>query len=89
MAYPVGYSDISYLAPLPFVSTRGKRSALKLGIIGCGRAASQLHLPALRHVPEIEVVRLADVGRQRLAALGDRFGIEALHLDYRQHGNAG
>src|SRR5437879_612052 len=37
-----------------------------LGIIGCGRAAQQLHLPALRFVPAMKVAALADVDLSRL-----------------------
>lgn len=35
-------------------------------MIGCGRAAAELHLPALRRIPEIVVVALCDVDGARL-----------------------
>ena len=54
-----------------------KGSRLRLGFIGCGHATSELHLPALRHVPEVEVLALADVDDQRLQAAGDRFRVSA------------
>jgi predicted dehydrogenase len=38
---------------------------VRLGIVGCGFVTLDRHLPALRHVPEIEVVALADVDRER------------------------
>lgn len=43
---------------------------MRLGLLGCGRAASELHLPALRRVPSVRVVALADPdpGRLRSAA---------------------
>src|SRR5438132_832817 len=44
-----------------------------LGIIGCGRAAEQLHLPALRFVPEIKVAALADVDLSRVEAAARQF----------------
>jgi predicted dehydrogenase len=40
---------------------------VRLGIIGCGYVTLDRHLPALRHVPEIEVVALADAVSGRAA----------------------
>ena len=40
---------------------------MRLGIIGCGFVTLERHLPALRHVPEIDVVALADVEPERAA----------------------
>lgn len=51
------------------------RSPVTLGIIGCGRATQELHLPSLRHVPGIRVVAIADTDASRLEATGGRFGI--------------
>lgn len=59
------------------------KRTIKIGLIGCGRAADQLHLPALRRVAGIEVVALADVNRQRLDVIADRFGVANRHSDYR------
>ncbi len=39
-----------------------------LGIVGCGRATQQLHLPALRFVPAVKVTALADVDLDQLKA---------------------
>jgi predicted dehydrogenase len=38
---------------------------VRLGIVGCGYVTLDRHLPALRHVPEIEVVALADAVPER------------------------
>ena len=40
---------------------------MRLGIIGCGFVTVDLHLPALRRVPEIEVAALADARPERAA----------------------
>ena len=40
---------------------------VKLGIIGCGSATRDCHLPALAKVPDIEVVALCDVDQRALA----------------------
>ena len=71
--YPAGVDQVVRFAP-----------ALKLGIVGCGGAAGRLHLPALRHVHEIEVVGLADIDQPRLDALAERFGINVVYSDYRR-----
>lgn len=40
---------------------------IRLAFVGCGRATTELHLPALRRVPEIEVVALCDADERRLS----------------------
>jgi predicted dehydrogenase len=42
---------------------------LKVGIIGCGRAAERLHVPALQRSEELDVVAVADIDIGRAAAL--------------------
>ncbi len=59
------------------------RPSLKLGIIGCGRAARRLHLPALQRVDRIDVVALADVDSAALHTTADAFGVVARYADYR------
>jgi predicted dehydrogenase len=49
---------------------------LKIAIAGCGRAAEQLHIPALQKLPEAEVVALVDSSPEALQRVGNRFGIE-------------
>jgi len=46
---------------------------VRLGIIGCGYVTFDRHLPALRHVPEIEVVALADAVAERAAEAARRW----------------
>ena len=47
---------------------------MRLGIIGCGYVTLDRHLPALRHVPEIGVVALADTHREAAAEAARLFG---------------
>jgi myo-inositol 2-dehydrogenase/D-chiro-inositol 1-dehydrogenase len=54
---------------------------LKLGIIGCGWATGNLHLPALRRIPGYAVVALADRDLQRAQELGGRFDIRRCCAD--------
>jgi len=45
-------------ASRPLRAERGR--PLRLGVVGCGRAATAIHLPMLAGLPEIEVAALAD-----------------------------
>jgi len=56
---------------------------LRLGIVGCGGAAEQLHLPALRRVRGIEVSALSDSNTERLERVAARFGVARRYTDYR------
>ncbi len=53
-----------------------------MGVIGCG-FQGQAHLQELCGTDGVEVVAIADLDEQRLAAVGDRFGIEGRHRDSR------
>jgi predicted dehydrogenase len=57
---------------------------LKVGVIGCGVAACDLHLPALRRIDEAEVVALADPSPAALDGAGERFGVDRRAGDYRE-----
>ena len=54
---------------------------MRLGIVGCGFVTVDRHLPALRHVPEIEVVALADLAPRRAAEAAESFGLDAATLE--------
>ena len=55
--------------------------AVRLAIVGCGFVTVDRHLPALRHVPEIEVVALADLDPRRAAEVSRRFGLSTRATD--------
>lgn len=46
---------------------------LRVGVVGAGQAAEQLHWPALHRVREIQVISVADVDRDRAAMLASSF----------------
>jgi predicted dehydrogenase len=46
--------------------------SLGVGIIGCGRATAELHLPALRRLPGVRVAALCDADASRLDQVGSR-----------------
>ncbi|MCW5976918.1 MAG: Gfo/Idh/MocA family oxidoreductase [Bryobacteraceae bacterium] len=47
-----------------------------VGIVGCGWAARDLHLPALRSLPGVRVVALADSDAQRVESLAADAGVD-------------
>ncbi|MGQ0634815.1 MAG: Gfo/Idh/MocA family protein [Planctomycetaceae bacterium] len=55
---------------------------VRLGIVGCGRVTNTLHLPALRHVPEIEVAALADRDENQLRLAAANCGVAASYTSY-------
>lgn len=57
---------------------------LNVGLIGCGRAAQHLHLPALSRGPAARVLALADSDQSQLDAASQRFAIRQTYLNYRQ-----
>jgi UDP-N-acetylglucosamine 3-dehydrogenase len=59
------------------------RADVRIGIVGCGRAAGGLHLPALARVRGATVAALSDTDPQRLAALASHCPDAAAYPDYR------
>jgi len=59
----------------------GDAASFGIGIIGCGRAAVELHLPALVKLPGARVVALADADPAALDAAAGRFGIAVRSAD--------
>lgn len=57
---------------------------LRIGMIGAGTIAQQLHLPALQQIGGVEVVALAEPNQARLQECADNFGIERGHTDYQE-----
>ena len=57
---------------------------IRMGIVGCGKSAETMHLPALRHVDSIKVIAAVDTNENRLRAVADRFSIPGRFTDYRE-----
>lgn len=58
---------------------------LKVGLIGCGNVVSYGHRPALTHLPDVELVALADITPARRKIGQEWFGLsdENLYEDYK------
>jgi predicted dehydrogenase len=55
---------------------------LRIGVIGCGRAAS-LHFPAIKGLRGTSLTAVADGSSEVLESVGNRYGIRGRYLDYR------
>lgn len=60
-----------------------EKPPIKIGIVGCGRATTVLHLPALQFVPGAKVVALADTDREALHRASKPLAVEQCVFDYR------
>src|SRR6266581_2057220 len=58
---------------------------LRVGVVGCGGIAQMMHLPTLAERPDLfSIVALADVNGATLEAVGRRYAVGGLHLDFRE-----
>jgi predicted dehydrogenase len=57
-------------------------TAVRIGVIGCGRIAQVMHLPYLAELPEFDLAALSDISPEVLDALAARHPGVSTHLDY-------
>ena len=58
---------------------------LRVGVVGCGGIAQMMHLPTLGERPDLfSIVALADLNGATLEAVGRRYAVGGLHLDFRE-----
>ncbi|MBC7320569.1 Gfo/Idh/MocA family oxidoreductase [bacterium] len=57
---------------------------IKIAFIGCGSMANRVHYPSLVSFPDVEIVAICDIDRERLNITGDKYGIERRYTDYRK-----
>jgi predicted dehydrogenase len=57
---------------------------LRVGVIGAGGIARNVHLPSLRDMDDIELVAICDLIRERAAAMADKHGIPRVYTLYRE-----
>ena len=61
-----------------------EQSKLKVGVIGAGGIARNVHLPSLGDMDDIEVVAICDIIRERAVAMAGRYGIPRVYTLYRE-----
>lgn len=56
---------------------------MKVGVVGCGRIATLVHLPCLRKLNGCEIVAVADVYQRHLHETMKKFGVDEGYTDYK------
>jgi predicted dehydrogenase len=59
-------------------------SKIKIGVIGLGSIAQLVHLPNLIKLDNAEIVAVAEIKKNRLNTIADKFGINQRFSDYRE-----
>ena len=61
-----------------------KRSSYKIniGLVGCGQVAWERHLPALKKIPQAEVVAVADIDKEQAQKVARQFGIPRHYIGH-------
>lgn len=58
--------------------TAGEGRPVRVAVIGAGQMANLVHYPSLTALPDVEIVGICDLSRERLEATGERWGVSAL-----------
>jgi predicted dehydrogenase/uncharacterized protein (DUF362 family) len=56
---------------------------LKVGIVGCGRIATAVHMPSLRKIQGYNIVAACDLNQTQLEEVRKKFGVNETYDDYR------
>jgi len=56
---------------------------VKVGVVGCGRIATAVHMPSLRQIQGYDLVAASDLNPVRLEEVKDKFGVRETYDDYR------
>ena len=57
---------------------------VKIGIIGLGGIAQVVHLPILSKIPKVEIAGAAEVNKNRLNTVSEKFGLTNTFSDYKE-----
>ncbi|MEW6702563.1 MAG: Gfo/Idh/MocA family oxidoreductase [Bacteroidota bacterium] len=56
----------------------------KIAVIGLGGVAQLVHLPILSKLGNVEISAVAELNKNRLKTIGEKFGITKQYLDYKE-----
>jgi len=57
---------------------------VKVGVVGCGRIATVVHMPSLKKISGYELVAASDINPTRLEEVKEKFEIDETYDDYRR-----
>jgi len=55
---------------------------MKVGVVGCGRIATLVHLPCLQKIKDAEIVAVADTNQRHLQETVEKFGVGEAYTNY-------
>lgn len=60
------------------------REKIKVAVIGCGAIAESAHFPNLLNIPNIEIVGICDVNKERVDKMSQKFSIDKKFPDHQK-----
>jgi len=60
------------------------RGTVKVGVVGCGRIATAVHMPALKRIQGYDLAAASDLNQTRLVEVKEKFGVNQIYDDYRR-----
>ncbi len=57
---------------------------MKVGVVGCGKIATAVHIPSIHSLPGYKLEAAADVNETRLKEIAEKYGIGNSYNDYKQ-----
>src|SRR3972149_5424904 len=57
---------------------------IRVGVIGCGRIAQQVHIPNYVQNPRAELLAICDSSKEALQAVSKKYGIEHIFENYQE-----
>lgn len=56
---------------------------MKVGVVGCGRIATLVHLPCLQKIKGCEIVAVADIHQHHLKEIMEKFGVNESYTNHK------
>ncbi|MFQ6074402.1 MAG: Gfo/Idh/MocA family protein, partial [Candidatus Bathyarchaeia archaeon] len=56
---------------------------MNVGVVGCGRIATLVHLPCLQKINGCEIVAVADINQHRLKEVMKKFGVNESYTSHK------
>ena len=63
---------------------RKKLSKVRLGVIGCGGMANNVHLPSFSSYDDVEIVALSDISEKALKDTSEKYRVSRCYADYQK-----
>lgn len=58
--------------------------SVRVAFVGAGSLANSVHYPSVSEMPDVEIVGIAELNEDRMAATAAKYGVERTFTDYRE-----